>query len=252
MIRRLLLALGLAVALVGVVVGVEVWLALRRDYLPTDSALELHGTFGAPGAPRLRFVVLGDSTSAGIGVDDPADAYPSLLADRLAAETGRRVELTVLGVSGARVHDVLTEQVPQVAKLEPDLIFVGIGANDVTHVTPLDDVRRDMAEILDRLEETGAAVAVAGAPDMRIYAWAQPLRYLTYLRGRQVAGAIEDTARAAGVPVVELAEETGPYFAEDPKAHFSQDEFHPSALGYRRWADAIYPVLLRAVMTRAV
>ena len=243
MIRRLLLTIAALVVGLAAVLGAEVWLALRREYLPTDPPLELAGSFGPQDGMPLRFVVLGDSTSAGIGSGGAENAYPTLLAERLASDTGRRVELTVLGISGARTADVRTDQVPQVAALDPDLVFVGIGANDVTHLTSLDKIKEDMSAILDQLDETGADIAVAGAPDMRVYAWHQPLRYITYLRGKQVADAIEEVAHAKDVPVVELAEETGHFFADEPEAHFSEDEFHPSALGYQRWADAIYPVL---------
>ena len=250
MIRRALLGTGIALLVLVVVLGVEIWLALRRDYLPTDRPVEVGGTFGPAGRPPVRFVVLGDSTSVGLGTDDPADAYPTLLARRLAAEAGCPVELTVLGESGARVRDVATRQAPAAAALEPDVIFVGIGANDVTHVTPLDRIRDDLRTTLELLRRTDAAIVVAGAPDMRVYAWHQPLRYLAYLRGKQVTGAIEEVARAHGVAVVELAEETGPFFAEEPATHFSEDRFHPSALGYRRWADAIFPVLADAAARR--
>lgn len=237
---------AVAVLAFAALVAGEIWLALRRDYLPTDNPLELGGSFGDEAAPRLSFVVLGDSTAAGIGVDDPGDAYPTVLARRLAEATGRRVELSAFGIAGARVSDVANEQVGKVAARDPDLVFVGIGANDVTHVTSLDDVRDDMTQALRELKETGAVVVVAGPPDMRALAWHQPLRWLAGFRGKQVADAIEDVARAEGVPVVELAEEAGPFFEEDPEAHFSSDEFHPGPLGYRRWADAIFPVLLDA------
>jgi lysophospholipase L1-like esterase len=234
------------------ILAVEAWLALRREYLPTEDPLELRGSFGPSGMPPLRFVVLGDSTSAGIGVERPADAYPTLLAERLAEEHRRRVELFVVGVSGARVADVLKEQVPKAIDLDPDLVFIGIGANDVTHLTRLSAIRRDMGAALDLLAaRTKAAVVVAGAPDMRIAAWHEPLRSLAYLRGKQVTAVIEETARARDMPVVELAEQTGHFFAEDPESHFSQDEFHPGREGYRRWADAIYPVLSRAVRDAA-
>lgn len=243
MIRRTLLVVAALVVVVAVVLGVEVWLALRREYLPSDPPLDLNASFGPTDGAPLNFVVMGDSTSAGIGSGGAANAYPTLLARRLAADTGRRVKLTVLGVSGARTADVLDDQVPKLAALDPDLVFIGIGANDVTHLTPLDEIKEDMRAILEAVADTGADVAVAGAPDMRVYAWHQPLRYLTYLRGLQVADAIEAVAHERDVAVVELAEETGHFFADEPVAHFSEDEFHPSALGYQRWADAIYPVL---------
>lgn len=232
--------------LLALVLAVEVWLALRRDYLPTDDPLELDAVFGPPDGTPLHLVVLGDSTAAGVGVDDAANAYPTLLASRLAAATDRRVELSAFGVSGARIAGVVAEQAPAAAASDPDLVFVGIGANDVTHLTSLHDVRAGMEEALAILQGTGATVVVAGAPHMGAAAWHQPLRYLAYARGNQVTAAIEDVARSNGAAVVELADETGPFFAEDPEAHFSEDEFHPGPLGYRRWADAIFPVLLEA------
>lgn len=245
-LRRVLRVAALAVVVLVAVLAAEVWLALRRDYLPTDHPLELDGVFGRRDAPALRLVVLGDSTAAGIGVDDPADAYPTLLARRLAAATDRRVDLSVLGVAGARVADVAEEQAPDAAALDPDVVFVGIGANDVTHLTSLGDVRAGIERAMRVLEDTGATVVVAGPPDMRAPAWHQPLRYLAGVRGRQVTAAVEDVAHARGARVVELADETGRFFAEAPEAHFSADEFHPGPLGYRRWADAIFPVLLDA------
>ncbi len=247
MIRKILLALAALVLAAALVVGVEVWLALERDYLPTDPPLALGGTFGDPDAEVLRFVVLGDSTAAGLGAKDASGAYATILAERLARARDVRVELTVLGISGARVSDVLNEQVPQVEDLDPDLIFVGIGANDVTHLTPLGRIEKDMAAIVERLKETGAEVVIAGPPDMRATAWHQPLRWLAGIRGEQVASVIEQVGHSHGVGVVELADETGPFFEAEPGLHFSSDEFHPSALGYKRWADAIYPVLQDAL-----
>ena len=246
MTRRLLKGAGLLLLALVVVVGAEIWLALRREYLPTDPPLELDATFGPPEGPILRFVVLGDSTSAGLGTD-AEHAYATVLSERLADATGRRIELTVLGVSGARVDDVAADQVPAAVALDPDLVFVGIGANDVTHLTPLARIEENMGRALDALLATGADVVVAGAPDMRVLGWYEPLRTLSYLRGKQVSNRIEEVARAKGAAAVELAEETGHFFAADPETHFSEDEFHPSAVGYGRWADAIYPVLIEAL-----
>lgn len=247
LIFRVLLSLAIVVFGIALVLGVEIWLALRREYLPTDDPLDLDGGFGAGDTRPLRLVVLGDSTAAGIGVDDPADAYPALLAQRLAEATGGRVELTALGLAGARVADVASDQAPRAAAIDPDVVFVGIGANDVTHLTSLGDVRNEMERVLQVLGETDAAIVVAGPPDMRVPVWHQPLRQLSYLRGNQVARVIEDVAREEGASVVELADATGHFFAADPEGHFSEDGFHPGPLGYRRWADAIFPVLLEAV-----
>ena len=246
MIKRTLFWLLAAVVALAALVGVEIVLALRREYLPTEPVLDVSGQFGAPNRTPLHFVVLGDSTSAGVGAGTAENAYPWTLAERL-AEEGRYVTLETFGVSGARVGDVLSDQVAKAVAANPDLIFVGIGANDVVHLTSLDDVRRDFAEILDRLKETGAELVVAGPPDMRAAAWHEPLRSLSGWRGRIVASEMGEVARDRGITVVPLAEITGPFFTEDGDAAYSGDLFHPGVRGYGHWADAIYPYLRDAL-----
>jgi lysophospholipase L1-like esterase len=240
--KRFLLTLVAAAIALAAMIGVEIVLALRREYLPTDPALEIGGTFGERTDPEMTFVVLGDSTAAGLGAGDPERAYATLLAKRIAAQ-GYRVHLVALGISGARTHDVLRAQVPLAVEARPDLVFVGIGANDVTHLTPLDEVRADASELVERLRATGADVVIAGAPDMRAAAWYEPLRSLAGWRGRAVAAAVEEGGSAAGATTVPLAERTGPYFARDPEDAYGGDDFHPGPGGYRAWADAIYPEL---------
>lgn len=243
MLKRVVTVLAGALAALVVMVGAEIWLALRREYLPTEPALSIEGTYGE--GPDLRFVVLGDSTAAGLGTDEE-NSYPTVLAQRL-AEDGFRVHMTSLGVSGARVNDVLEEQLPKVLELKPDLVFIGIGANDATHLTRLSSIESDMRDVLEALLDADMRVVVAGAPDMRAEAFYEPLRSIAGWRGARVTDTIEDVALSLDVPVVPLAELTGRFFDEDPEAHYASDEFHPNALGYRRWADAIYPYLAEAV-----
>ena len=246
MIKSLIAGAVAAVALIAAILGIEILLAMRRTYLPTSPALKLGGEFGDRGDKALSFVVLGDSTAAGLGAGTPEHAYPTDLARSL-ARAGHFVKLTALGVSGARVHDVLTQQVPQAIAASPDLVFVGIGANDVTHLTSLSSIREDTQAILRRLRTTGAPVVLAGPPDMRAKAWLEPLRSLAGWRGRQIAAAMASVARSEQVPVVALARETGPYFAEHPDTAYATDDFHPGPAGYRAWAGAILPALERAL-----
>jgi len=233
------------VVALGVTLGVEIAVAVRRDYLPTAPAMNLGGTFGPRGGKPLRLAVLGDSSAAGVGAGSPAGAYPTRLAERLGSD-GYRVELTALGVSGARVATLLSEQVSALEDAPQDLVLVGIGANDVTHATPLEEVGDDMRRVVERLATTGAEVVVAGAPDMRAAAFQEPLRSLSGWRGRHVAAAIAAAGRAAGATVVPLAERTGTEFGRKPALYNSADDFHPSAAGYGLWVDAIYPELKRA------
>ncbi|MDQ3877661.1 MAG: SGNH/GDSL hydrolase family protein [Actinomycetota bacterium] len=248
MLKRIVWSLIGFVLLFAGVLGVEIWLAVTRTYLPSAPAMKLGGSFGPRMGRPLTFVVLGDSTAAGLGAGDPKHAYATDLA-RMLAETGRRVELVALGVSGARVHDVLTDQVPEAVRAAPDLVFVGVGANDVTHLTRLGSIESDTRAILRHLEATGATIVLAGPPDMRARAWLEPLRTLAGWRGRQVASVMASAASDEGVSVVPLAQKTGPFFAAHPDTAYAADDFHPGPAGYQAWADAIFPALERALQT---
>ncbi len=235
--------LGLSV----LVLGAEVLLAVNRRYQPTSPALDLDAAFGPAGGEPLRFVVLGDSTGAGVGAGDASHAFPTLLAERLAAG-GRRVELRVFAVSGARVRDVRIHQVPRAVDARPDLVFVAIGGNDATHLTGLKGLREDMGAALDALVATGATVVVSGPGAMNTPNFLPPLRQLIGWRGRSVEAAIERAAEERGLATVQLRERTGELFTGDPETFFS-DDFHPGPAGYAAWAEAIGPVLERALKT---
>src|SRR5690242_12533548 len=78
------------------------------------------GVYGAhlPGEP-ISFVVLGDSTAAGIGVDEADETMAGMLASGLSATAGRPVRLTNVAISGSRTEMMLA-QVPAALKAEPD------------------------------------------------------------------------------------------------------------------------------------
>ena len=108
MFKRVVVSVALALASLGAILGVELVIAARREYLPTEPALEIGGRWGPASGTPLRLVVLGDSTAAGVGAGKARLSYPAQLAQRLGAD-GYRVDLTALGVSGARTADVLRE-----------------------------------------------------------------------------------------------------------------------------------------------
>ncbi|HSH59000.1 MAG TPA: GDSL-type esterase/lipase family protein, partial [Acidimicrobiales bacterium] len=171
MLGVLVIAGGLAL-LSGVVLGVEVRLARSGPDLPVAAPLALDATIGGPAAAGgLRMVWLGDSTAAGVGADDPDGALPRQVAARL----GRPVQLTVLAKSGAKVEELIAQQLPRVSSLEPDVVVLSVGANDVVHFTSKDSFTSRYRRLLDQLGST--PVIALGVPDMGAAPrFAQPLR----------------------------------------------------------------------------
>lgn len=239
-----LLASGVLVA--GLVLAAEVLWVVTRDYLAATSAPPTNADIGgdATEAPPLRLVVLGDSTAAGVGATQTRTSVGGRAAAALHRATGRPVQLRSVAKSGARAAD-LPGQVEAAIELQPDIALVLIGANDTTHLTPLDDVAADLGAAVRRLEASGAEVVVGTAPDMGARVFPQPLRELAAWRGRAVARAEGRAVRRAGGTAVDLGKLVGPAFRADPRT-LSKDKFHPSDRGYRLWAEALEPALVAA------
>jgi lysophospholipase L1-like esterase len=228
--------------------GIEVLLAFRRDYFREGPGAPITGSFGHSSLPPLRLVVIGDSTSVGVGAK-PQESFPWIIAERLGEKF--KVELHVVGVSGARIEDAARDQVPAAIALKPDLVLIEIGANDATHLTSAKTVRSKMSQMLDAIEKAKIEVVVAGPPDMgTTRAFAEPLRTLSGYSGAKVQRAIEQVVIPRGISYVDLAAATGPVFNADPTRYYSPDLFHPSAEGYALWAKVIYPAVTEGIKAK--
>ncbi|ORV83102.1 lysophospholipase [Mycobacterium interjectum] len=114
---------------------------------------------GATQTGYSRYVAIGDSQTEGLW--DGNDAIGCLgFADRLAAMIDARypgLRYANLAIRGKLVADVLREQVPPALEMQPDLITVCVGMNDV--IQPGNSFGR----ALDKLEHVYAALAGSGA-----------------------------------------------------------------------------------------
>jgi len=84
----------------------------------------------------VLYVAIGDSAALGIGATSPGGGYVGIVADAIAARTGREVRVRNLSIDGATLDVVLREELPRLAGLEPDVVTLGIGANDVWTFDP--------------------------------------------------------------------------------------------------------------------
>lgn len=216
----------------------------RRGPTSLRPPLELGGRVEQGSGPALEVVWLGDSTAAGVGASSAATALPTLVSDGL----DRPVELNVLARSGATVVDVIERQLPAVAGLGPDVVFVSVGANDVTHLTSRSDFERRYRRLVAALPEP-AAVVFLGVPDMgAIPRLAQPLRAVTGFRGDQLDDIVQAIAADTASMYVDIAGETGPTMRSDPERFFAGDRYHPCDAGYRLWADAVLDAVRRSAI----
>jgi lysophospholipase L1-like esterase len=207
----------------------------------SDAVPVADGLYGSHAGEPISFVVLGDSSAAGLGVDTADETPGALLAAGLAEIAERPVHLTVVARSGAQTSD-LDVQVPLALAARPDLALVIVGGNDVTHRVRATTSVRLLDEAVRRLHDAGAAVVVGTCPDLgTVEPIPRPLRWLARQASRRLAAAQTVAVVEAGGRTVSLGSILGPEFAAAPRDMFSVDRFHPSSAGYASAAAVMLP-----------
>lgn len=196
----------------------------------------------------MRYVALGDSYTIGTSVSE-AECWPNQLVDRLA---DLEVELVDnLGVNGYTSADVIDEELPRLARLNPELVSLQIGVNDVVQGVPDDRYGASVSQILDTILESlpaDRAFAIA-TPDYTVTpqgaAYGVPeLQRAGILHVNEILrGACEQRGIAFVPDIFEISAAA----AADPQ-FVSGDGLHPSGAQYARWVDAIEPVVRAMVV----
>jgi len=194
-------------------------------------ALALGATLGVAGTARGEaervIVALGDSLTAGLGVA-PDATYPALLEARL-RRAGYHYRVVNAGVSGDTTAGGL-RRLAWALRAHPEIVIVALGANDGLRAQSVSAMRVNLTSMLDRLDEAGVRVLLAG---MRV-----PPNYGADY-SRDFAAVFTDLGRRPGIAFMPFLLDG---VAADRRLNQS-DGLHPTADGYRVIADRMYPYL---------
>lgn len=254
---------AMAIGLAGLIV-VQMLRLRRMEFLPLHPGFYVSHQVEPRSAsdrllPPLRVLTFGDSTTAGVGVDRAEESLPMVLAQHLADARGRRVRVLNFGWSGARMEDLVRDQVARAGRPlregeQPwlptaDLVVMVVGANDATHATAPNRFRAALRSVLETVQREAprAEVVVAGIPLFRgALHELEPLMSIVDAYGVLLRRIQHQEAQRAGVHYADLRTAV-PRLAAAQGLRIddvlASDNFHPSARGYRIWGDAIFDAL---------
>lgn len=186
-------------------------------------------------APAATIVCLGDSLTAGQGVDED-QAFPAVL-QRLAAADKLMWTVVNAGVSGDTSAGGL-RRVAWLVKGKPDWVFIALGANDGLRGQPASATRDNLTGMVERFRAAGVKVALGG---MRL-----PTNYGEDYR-TAFAAVFPQVAQQHTVPLL-------PFLLEGvggvPGLN-QADGIHPTVKGQELIARSVYAFLRPLVETRA-
>jgi acyl-CoA thioesterase-1 len=183
------------------------------------------------GPERGTIVCVGNSLTAGYGIA-AEQGYPAQLAKKIeAADLGFQV--INAGVSGETSSGTLS-RTNWILTLQPDIIILEIGANDGLRGIAPALIKRNIREIIRRLQEKKIIIILAGM---------QMVTNLGPAYTSAFNAVYEDIAREAGVLFM-------PFFlqgvAADPALNIG-DGIHPNPQGYAIIVDNLFPYVLQAI-----
>jgi lysophospholipase L1-like esterase len=186
-----------------------------------------------PGPNPVAVLGFGDSTVAGVGVDNADQGLVAQFSEALHKTLDLGVSWRSVGHSGATSKDLLQGFLADAVSKPADVVLISMGANDAKDLKPLGATIRRFHRVLEALTEAhpGAPLLFSSLPAFYLFpTLPQPLRGIIYAHSQ----AIERSVR----PLIESYPHA--FMSPPPPGYhdtfFASDGFHPSAEGYRDWA----------------
>jgi acyl-CoA thioesterase I len=194
---------------------------------------------------RIVYLAIGASDAAGVGAEPITRGYVFRIADEL-DERVDEVFLAPLAIPGASTErlDAALEVLLE-SGIEPNLVTVWTGANDVIRGEDADDFEDALGDMFDRLRDrTDGVIAAANIPDLTELPRFRedPDEDVTRERIEEFNDVIAEQAEDHDVLLVDLHSEP----VEDDLVS-DEDGFHPNDEGHQRIADEFLEVILPAL-----
>lgn len=159
-------------------------------------------------------VALGDSIAQGIGASSPTVGYVGLLAEQL------QVPVVNLSRSGARLADVLDEQLPALAEsgVRPAAVVCTVGSNDLLRELRFTTTKHRMSRLIEALPDDAVLATLPDAGSMLAKLLNHHLRREAASHGRVIADVAARLTSWKGLA--------------------ASDQFHPNDAGHRLWCHA--------------
>lgn len=215
---------------------------------------KLPGAFGPSGKIEgsnlgLKLAVLGESTVAGVGVDNHEAGITCQIARYLNSKTGREINWEAIGTSGftaRKVNNHLVSEIPKGMKA-PNILVILLGGNDTFELNSPFRWRRDMKKLVSqlRVDFPDTKIVIANLPPVENFTSFSPLLqwYLGSLTNLHRKVIMDFPDIYPGLIYMSDKIDFDKWRKEErrdvPMNEFFSDGVHPSALTYRLWGKQI-------------
>lgn len=219
--------LAARIVLLPVLLGQAITTKFRTPNLPEPDGPR-SGVVGQ--GPRLRLLIIGDSSAAGVGVGNQSDALLGQVLARL--QDDYEVKFDLVAETGARTSDVLS-WLPGLPAARYDVVVTALGVNDVTKGRSLKMFLRQQERLIDQCQRSfdTRLILVSGLPPVDQFpALPNPLRWALGWQAQRFDRHLDQLVQGkSGVQKLQFD------MALNQSA-MATDGFHPGSKVYARWA----------------
>jgi acyl-CoA thioesterase I len=223
-------------------IEVTMLICFRRVWLLTLALLLVAGYAPPPaqaktassGAGLETIMIFGDSLSAAYGIS-PREGWVALLESQLKP---RNVNVVNASISGETTRGGLSRLKTDLARHQPTIVVLALGANDGLRGLPVRETQRNIEKMIEMSRQAGADVVLTGIQIPPNYG----LEYARDFRDLYPA-----LAKLYGLPLV-------PFLLDGIAENldmFQADRLHPIAAAQPRIVQNVMPALNKAIESRS-
>ncbi|MCB1297949.1 MAG: SGNH/GDSL hydrolase family protein [Microthrixaceae bacterium] len=212
----------------------------NHDFESADDRVDASAEASTAVHPWRRYIALGDSFTEGVG--DPEPSLPGGnrgWADRVAEVLSQGVPdfaYANLAVRGKLIEQIIAEQLDAAVALQPDLVTISAGGNDVIRPgTDPDAIAKRFEYAVSRLGATGATVVVFTGVDVGF----SPV----FRRIRGKVAIYNENVRAIAEKHDAIVADMWALKAVQDSRFWADDRLHPNALGHHEIARMVLRAL---------
>lgn len=220
---------------------------IRKSVPKLPEAIGSNGVVFRSNSQRMRVVMLGESTFAGVGVETHKDGFGGSLAYHLSEKLRSTIDWAVYARSGYTARKVGERLLPLVEGDKVDMFVIGLGGNDAFEFSSPKSWSKNVEAIISVIGNRFGAVPIvfANMPPVRDFPAFTPLLHRSL--GAQVD--------LLGITLKHIADKyPNVYFDSEQivldhwldvsegaltEADFFSDGVHPSQLTYQTWAEQL-------------
>ena len=199
------------------------------------------------GQHPIRVLTLGESTIAGVGVENHQLGISGQLAEELGRLTKHSIYWQVLAKSGYTAKMVKELLVPQIPKQKFDLIIIGLGGNDTFKLNSPGQWRKDFEALIKavRLKQSQSKIVIANMPPVGAFPAFTKLMQLVLgnlvrLHGQAIANFPKQFENLYYIDKeIRFEEWLNKVEAPSSVDSFFSDGVHPSPITYSIWGKEI-------------